>query len=113
MLHPEDTQKVPYITSLLGDSNDGPTIATTDYIKSYADQVRAYVPGNYKVLGTDGFGRSDSRANLRRHFEVNPQYIVVATLHELAKAGEIKMTVVSDAIAKFGIDADKINPLYA
>ena len=113
MLHPESEQKVPYITEVLSESNDGPTITATDYIKSYGDQVRAYVPGSYKVLGTDGFGRSDSRENLRRHFEVNAHYIVVATLHELAKSGDIKMKVVADAIAKFGIDADKINPLYA
>jgi len=113
MLNPEAKQKVPYITDVLNASNDGPTITATDYIKSYGDQVRAFVPGSYKVLGTDGFGRSDSRENLRRHFEVNPHYIVVATLHELAKSGDIEMKVVTDAIAKFDIDVNKINPLYA
>ncbi|HSG52320.1 MAG TPA: hypothetical protein VLA40_09445, partial [Rheinheimera sp.] len=66
-----------------------------------------------KVLGTDGFGRSDSRENLRRHFEVNAHYIVVAALSELVKQGELKKSVVSDAIKKFGIDTTKVNPLYA
>lgn len=113
MLNPTGEQKVPYITSLLSQSSEGPTIAATDYVKAYADQVRAFVPGQYKVLGTDGFGRSDSRANLRHHFEVNAAFIVVAALHELAKAGEIELKVVADAIDKFGIDPNKINPLYA
>ncbi|WP_102797225.1 pyruvate dehydrogenase (acetyl-transferring), homodimeric type [Bowmanella denitrificans] len=113
MLHPQADEKVPYITQVLNAGVDGPTIAATDYMKSYADQVRAFVPGQFKVLGTDGFGRSDSRANLRRHFEVDAAYIVVASLHELAKAGKIERKAVSDAIAKFGIDAEKINPLYA
>ncbi|QUM79074.1 pyruvate dehydrogenase (acetyl-transferring), homodimeric type [Moritella sp. 5] len=110
MLHPEAEKKVPYITSLMGDA---PAIAATDYMKSYSDQVRAYVPTSYKVLGTDGFGRSDSRANLRRHFEVNAQYVVVAALSELVKKGELENQVVVDAIAKYNIDADKLNPLYA
>ena len=71
------------------------------------------MPTPYRVLGTDGFGRSDSRENLRRHFEVNPQYIVVAALTELAKAGDIDAKVVEKAIKEYGIDTNKINPLYA
>ena len=111
MLHPEAEQKVPYIAQVLGTA---PAIAATDYMKSYADQVRNFVPADsYRVLGTDGFGRSDSRENLRRHFEVNEGYIVVAALTELAKQGTVDKKVVAQAIAKFGIDADKINPLYA
>jgi pyruvate dehydrogenase E1 component len=91
-----------------------PAIAATDYMKSFADQVRAFIPADsYRVLGTDGFGRSDSRSNLRRHFEVNEYYVVVAALGELAKRGDIDKQVVADAISKFGIDADKVNPLYA
>ncbi|GAB3011379.1 pyruvate dehydrogenase (acetyl-transferring), homodimeric type [Bowmanella dokdonensis] len=113
MLHPSDKEKVPYITQVLSAGAEGPTIAATDYIKAYVDQVRAFVPGPYKVLGTDGFGRSDSRANLRRHFEVDAAYIVVASLHELAKSGAIDKKLVTEAISKFGIDVDKINPLYA
>lgn len=111
MLHPEAEQKVPYISTVLGSE---PAIAATDYMKNYADQVRAFVPAeSYKVLGTDGFGRSDSRENLRRHFEVNAGYVVVAALTELVKRGDIEKSVVAEAIAKFNIDADKINPLHA
>ena len=112
MLHPEKKPKSAYVTELLADAK-GPTIAATDYMKLYADQIRAWVPTAYRVLGTDGFGRSDSRENLRRHFEVNPQYIVVAALSELAKAGSIDAKMVAKAISDFGIDSNKPNPLYA
>jgi pyruvate dehydrogenase E1 component len=83
-------------------------------MKNYAEQVRAFIPADsYKVLGTDGFGRSDSRENLRRHFEVNAGYVVVAALTELAKRGDVERKVVTEAIAKFDIDVNKINPLFA
>jgi len=111
MLHPTETGKVPFIAQTL--DKDVPVIAATDYMKVYADQVRAFVPAPYRVLGTDGFGRSDSRANLRRHFEVDARYIVVASLYELAKQGQVDISLVTKAIRKFGIDVDKINPLYA
>jgi len=111
MLNPEAPAKEAYITQVL---SDAPTIAATDYMKNYAEQVRAFVPSDtYKVLGTDGYGRSDSRANLRRHFEVNASYVVVAALSELAKRGDIKASVVTEAIAKFDIDTNKVNPLFA
>lgn len=111
MLHPEAEAQVPYITQVLGSE---PTIAATDYMKNYAEQVRAFVPAeSYKVLGTDGFGRSDSRDNLRRHFEVNAGYVVVAALNELAQRGDIEKSVVTEAIKKFDIDTEKMNPLYA
>ncbi|EKO3588744.1 pyruvate dehydrogenase (acetyl-transferring), homodimeric type [Vibrio metschnikovii] len=111
MLHPEAEAKVPYIAQVMGTE---PAIAATDYMKNYAEQVRAYVPAeSYKVLGTDGFGRSDSRENLRRHFEVNAGYVVVAALSELAKRGEVEKSVVVEAIKKFDIDTEKTNPLYA
>ncbi len=91
-----------------------PAVASTDYMKLFAQQVRTYVPADdYRVLGTDGFGRSDSRENLRHHFEVHASYVVVAALGELAKRGEIDKKVVADAIAKFNIDADKVNPRLA
>ena len=91
-----------------------PAVASTDYMKLFAEQVRTYVPADdYRVLGTDGFGRSDSRENLRHHFEVDASYVVVAALGELAKRGEIDKKVVADAIAKFNIDADKVNPRLA
>ncbi|MEM5496875.1 pyruvate dehydrogenase (acetyl-transferring), homodimeric type [Paraglaciecola mesophila] len=113
LLNPEKEQRVPYITTVLNDGFDGPTIAATDYMKSYVDQVRAFVPGQYKVLGTDGFGRSDSRANLRHHFEVDAKFVVIAALRELVTAGNIDKKVLVDAISEYGIDQNKINPLYA
>ena len=112
MLNPEAPAQKAYITEVL-ENNEGPVVAATDYTKSYADRVRAWVPSDYKVLGTDGFGRSDSRANLRRHFEVDHNYITVAALSQLARRGEIEASVVTKAIEEFGIDADKLSPLYA
>jgi pyruvate dehydrogenase E1 component len=90
-------------------------IASTDYIKAYTDQIRAFVPKDrtYRVLGTDGFGRSDFRGKLREHFEVNRHYVVVAALKALADEGALPAAKVAEAIKKYGIKADKINPLYA
>ncbi|MDT0593520.1 pyruvate dehydrogenase (acetyl-transferring), homodimeric type [Glaciecola petra] len=105
--------KVPYITQVLSDGNDGPTVVATDYMKQYAEQVRAYVPGSYRVLGTDGFGRSDSRPNLRNHFEVDAQNVAFAALYELFKAGDLKAADLAKAQKALKIDGDKINPLYA
>ncbi|QLB41093.1 pyruvate dehydrogenase (acetyl-transferring), homodimeric type [Mannheimia pernigra] len=111
LLHPTEEQRIPYVAQVLADL---PTVAATDYMKLYAEQIRAYVPSkHYHVLGTDGFGRSDSRANLREHFEVDERYVVVAALAQLAKEGTVETKVVADAIAKFGLNVDRINPLYA
>ncbi len=111
MLNPLESPKVPYLTSVLGKA---PAIAATDYMKNYAEQVRAFVPAvSYRVLGTDGFGRSDSRENLRRHFEVNANHIVFAALTELAAKGDIEKSTLLEAIKTLGIDTTKINPLYA
>jgi pyruvate dehydrogenase E1 component len=112
MLNPEAEQQVPYIGQVIT-KDKGPAISATDYVKNYSDQVRAFIDTDYRCLGTDGFGRSDSRANLRRHFEVNASYIVVASLFELANRGEVDKKVVSEAIKRFEIDTDKLNPLYA
>lgn len=112
MLNPTKKEKKAFITGIL-ESGKGPVIAATDYMKLYADQVRAWVPGSYRVLGTDGFGRSDSRDNLRRHFEVNANYVVIAALAELAKAGDIDKKVLSKAIKDLDIDVEKMNPLNA
>lgn len=112
MLNPEKKEQEAYITQVMKKAK-GPAVAATDYIKLYADQVRAWVPTSYRVLGTDGFGRSDSRANLRKHFEVNPQYIVVAALKELADQGDIDKKVVAKAIKDYDIDTDKLNPRLA
>lgn len=105
--------RVPYITEVLSDGNDGPTIVATDYIKAYGEQARAFVPGAYRVLGTDGFGRSDSRENLRSHFEVDANNVAYAALYELYKAGDFDKKALAKAIKDLGIDPDKINPLYA
>jgi pyruvate dehydrogenase E1 component len=109
-LHPLETPKVPYITSCLQDTV-GPVIAATDYIKQYADQVRAFIPKNYVVLGTDGFGRSDSRQKLRRFFEVDRYYVAVAALNALADEGAIAKEVVVKAMQQYQINPDKPNPL--
>ncbi|HGZ0736226.1 TPA: pyruvate dehydrogenase (acetyl-transferring), homodimeric type, partial [Escherichia coli] len=99
MLHPSETPRVPYITQVM---NDAPAVASTDWMKLFAEQVRGYVPADqYRVLGTDGYGRSDSRDNLRHHFEIDAGYVVVAALGELAKRGEVDVKVVEEAIKKF------------
>ena len=89
----------------------GPVIAATDYMKNYADQIRAYVPKTYRVLGTDGFGRSDSRQKLRHFFEVDRYFITIAALQSLLKEGKVDAEVVSSALTKFGIDPNKSNPV--
>ncbi|MBP4132739.1 pyruvate dehydrogenase (acetyl-transferring), homodimeric type [Gallibacterium anatis] len=110
-LHPEEEAKVPYITKVM---NDAPAIAATDYMRLFADQVRAYVPASsYLVLGTDGFGRSDSRENLRSHFEVDAHHVAVAALSQLVKAGTLDKKVLVEAIKKYGIDTDKAYSLHA
>jgi len=111
-LHPTAKPKKAYITECL-EKTEGPIISSTDYIKLLSDQVRQWIPAGreYKVLGTDGFGRSDSRANLRNFFEVDRHWIVITALEALVERGEIKPKVVADAIKKFGIDPEKTNPL--
>ncbi|MBC7513301.1 MAG: pyruvate dehydrogenase (acetyl-transferring), homodimeric type, partial [Herminiimonas sp.] len=112
MLHPTDTPRVAHITRLLQPST-GPIVVSTDYMRTFAEQVRAFVPRerSYKVLGTDGFGRSDTRAKLREFFEVNRYFVTIATLKSLAEEGAIEASVVADAIAKYGISPEKINPV--
>ncbi len=114
LLHPTQAPRVPFVTQQL-DKHTGPVVASTDYMKAYADQIRAFIPKgrSYKVLGTDGFGRSDFRSKLRQHFEVNRHYIVVAALKALAEEGTVPAAKVAEAIAKYGIDTEKLNPLYA
>ncbi|MGE7355945.1 transketolase-like TK C-terminal-containing protein, partial [Pseudomonas qingdaonensis] len=110
-LHPGQKPKQTYIEECLG-GRKGPVIASTDYMKLFAEQIRQWVPSKeFKVLGTDGFGRSDSRKKLRHFFEVDRHFVVLAALEALADRGEIEPKVVADAITKFGIDPDKRNPL--
>jgi len=112
MLHPTDTPRAAHITQSLQDTA-GPIVVSTDYMRTFAEQVRAFIPRDrtYKVLGTDGFGRSDSRAKLREFFEVNRYFVVVATLKALAEQGSIEASLVADAIAKYSINPEKINPV--
>ena len=112
MLHPESPARQCHVTQCLGE-REGPVIAATDYMKLFADQVRAFVPGDYTVLGTDGFGRSDTREKLRHHFEVDRYYVAVAALEGLARAGKVPAKTVTEAMQRYHIDPDKTNPLYA
>jgi len=113
MLHPTETPRPSYVAAQLGARPPGPVVAATDYMKAFADQIRAFVPGRYAVLGTDGFGRSDYRRSLRRFFEVDRHYVAVAALHALAADGTIPAATVAEAIAKYDIDPDKPNPARA
>ena len=109
-LHPTSKPRRSYVeTCLAGQS--GPVVAATDYIKTYADQIRPFVPGRYTVLGTDGFGRSDYRRALRSFFEVDRHHVAVAALHSLAQDGAVATSVVADAIRRYGIDPDKPDPV--
>jgi len=112
MLNPTKAPRLAYVTQQLTDSA-GPIIAATDYMRTYAEQIRAFMPTgrSYKVLGTDGFGRSDTRAKLREFFEVNRYFVVIAALKSLVDAGSLDKAVVAKAIQKYGIQADKPNPV--
>jgi pyruvate dehydrogenase E1 component len=112
MLHPTDKPRLAHITQSL-EKSAGPVIVSTDYMRLFAEQVRAYIPKGrtYKVLGTDGFGRSDTRAALREFFEVNRYYVTVAALKALADDGVLDVAIVAKAIAKYGIDQNKPNPV--
>ncbi|AVO50820.1 pyruvate dehydrogenase (acetyl-transferring), homodimeric type [Melaminivora suipulveris] len=114
LLHPTEEPRQSFVEQQLGRTG-GPVVASTDYMKAYAEQIRPFIPKgrSYRVLGTDGFGRSDFRYKLREHFEINRHYIVVAALKALADDGALPAAKAAEAIAKYGIDADKINPLYA
>jgi len=105
-----DTPAVPYITQCLENAK-GPVIVATDYMRNYAEQVRKYVPNRYEVLGTDGFGRSDSRAALRNFFEVDASYVVLASLKALVDEGEMDGAVIAQAVKKYGININKPNPM--
>lgn len=118
MLHPDQEPRRSWVEQCLADA-PGPVIASTDYIRSLAEQIRAFVPGDYHVLGTDGFGRSDSRTALRRHFEVDRHYVVVAALKALAdqqadskSRNRITAKTVLEAMKKYDIDPNKPNPLF-
>ena len=109
MLHPEETPRQSFVEECL-EGAKGPVVASTDYMKSYADQIREFISGTYTVLGTDGFGRSDTRERLRHFFEVDRYFIVVAALTALVEDNVVDVGQVAAAIKKFGIDPEKVNP---
>jgi pyruvate dehydrogenase E1 component len=109
MLNPAAKPRVPHVGQCLADTQ-GPVIAATDYIRAFAEQIRAYVPRRYVVLGTDGFGRSDTREKLRRFFEVDRHYVTVAALRALADEGTVPAAKAVEAMKKYGIDPAKPAP---
>ncbi|HUF31947.1 MAG TPA: pyruvate dehydrogenase (acetyl-transferring), homodimeric type [Acidimicrobiales bacterium] len=111
-LHPSQPAREPYVAVALSDAA-GPFVAVTDFMKAVADQVARWIPGTFVPLGTDGFGRSDTREALRRHFEVDAPAVVVATLWALARDGVIKTTEVDDAIARYDLDPETVDPRLA
>ena len=109
LLHPAEAPQSSVVHRELS-GRRGPVVAATDYMKTHADQIRAFVPGRYVVLGTDGFGRSDTRERLRHFFEVNRYYVALAALKALADDGELPPATVAKAIEKYGIDPGKPPP---
>jgi pyruvate dehydrogenase E1 component len=113
MLHPEEPPRVPYVTECIASRGEAPAVASTDYMKLFAGQIRPFVPVKYRVLGTDGFGRSDFRRKLRHHFEVDRHFVAVAALKALADENKVPSIKVAEAIRKYGIDAEKPDPAKA
>jgi pyruvate dehydrogenase E1 component len=111
-LHPEEIQKTSYVTQCLKEEK-GPVIAATDYVANYADQIRAFVPQHYVALGTDGFGRSGTRVQLREFFEVDRYYITVAAVKALADENAVPSSTVSDALSRYGINSNKPDPFHS
>ena len=112
LLHPAEKPRKSYVERRL-EGRDGPVVASTDYMKTFADQIRPFIPRGqtFRVLGTDGFGRSDTREKLRYFFEVNRYWVTLAALKALADEGAMKPAVVAEAIKKYGIDPNKPNPV--
>jgi len=110
LYHPDQKPRIPYVTQQL-EAHAGPVIAASDYVRLFADQIREFIPRRFVVLGTDGFGRSDTREGLRHFFEVDRRYVAVAALKALADEGQLDVQKVNDAIKKYGIDPKKPNPM--
>jgi pyruvate dehydrogenase E1 component len=111
-LHPDESARTPYVTEQL-EGTDGPIVAVSDWVKAVPDSIARFVPQPYLVLGTDGYGFSDVRTALRRHFEIDAAHIAVAVLHGLARTGDVKAEAVSDAIRRYEIDPDQLDPRLA
>src|SRR5207244_11143258 len=112
MLHPLAERRTGYLEGLLA-AESYPVVAASDYMKAVAGQLAPFVPAGFWALGTDGFGRSDERAPLRRFFEVDAESITVAALYSLVRRGEIEARVVAESIADLGLDPEKVNPVAA
>jgi pyruvate dehydrogenase E1 component len=111
-LHPEEPARTPYVTELLAES-EGPVVAVTDFMKTLPDQIARFVPNRFVPLGTDGYGYSDTRPALRRHFEVDAPHIVVGVLDALARDGDVKAEVVTEAIRRYDLDPERVDPRTA
>jgi pyruvate dehydrogenase E1 component len=112
MLHPEAEPRKPYVVSLF-EGDDNPIVAVTDYMKLVPDQIAPWLPGKLYSLGTDGFGRSETREAIRRFFEVDAECVVIAALHQLARWGRIDHSVVTKAIGELGVDPEKLDPMVS
>jgi pyruvate dehydrogenase E1 component len=112
MLHPTEPPRKSYLETAL-EGEQGVFVAASDYVRALADQVRPWIPGQLFSLGSDGMGRSETRAALRRHFEVDAECIVVATLYQLHQQGELSAGAVAKAIEDLGVDPEKVDPLTA
>jgi pyruvate dehydrogenase E1 component len=110
LLHPLEKPRTPFVAQNLA-GHDGPVVASTDYIRTFADQIRPYIDRRFVALGTDGFGRSDMRKKLREFFEVDRHYVALAALKALADEGTIDRKIVAQAIEKYQIDPSKPNPV--
>jgi pyruvate dehydrogenase E1 component len=113
LLHPAEKQKVPYVTSLFDAKEDAVYVASSDYVKTLPDSISKWLPKSIVALGTDGFGRSEGRKELRDFFEVDARFVTLAALNALAKEGKIKASVVTKAIKELGINPEKLDPMVS
>ena len=107
--HPSDKPRLSYLSRIM-EKYRGPAVISTDYVRAYPEQIRRLIPGKTTILGTDGFGRSDTRENLRRFFEVDRYYIVLSVLSALRENGKVSGDTVKQAMKKYGLDPEKLNP---
>jgi len=112
MFHPTTTPRKSYVETVT-EGCEGPFIASSDYVQAHSEQIAQFLPNDFLALGTDGMGRSETREVLRRHFEVDAECVVIASLYQLSKQGKFKPADVEKAIKDLGVNPEKISPLYA